>query len=112
MTKKDNPIPLVQFYTKQQVADRFHLSPRTIEDKSRQYELTFKEMRSNPSNSPANGLRRTYTCETRYLFDERDLVEYEMNGLREKVGEPLANWRGDLGSCAKLAKKGKKRNVM
>ena len=110
MLTKNFPVSSSQFITKQQVADRFHLSPRTIEDKSRQYELTFKQMGTVPPNSPRNGLRRTYTCETRYLFDERDLVEYELNGLREKVGEPLETWRGDLGSCAKLKKKGGKKN--
>lgn len=100
-----------KFITKVEVAERLGLSPRTIEDKSRLYEATYKETGANPPNSPRNGLRRTYTCEKRYQFDERDIVEYEQNGFNEKVGEPLSNWREELKSCAKLKKKGAMNNV-
>jgi hypothetical protein len=101
---------LSSYQSKNQVAERLGLSQRTIEDKGRLYEKTFMEKHSLPPNSPKNGLRRSYTSERKYLFDQRDLIEYEINAFQEKTGGELNNWRLGSESYGNLKTKGDKRN--
>jgi hypothetical protein len=86
------------YLTKDEVVQRLQISLRTLGNKGRLYEKTLGTLREIPPNSPRNGLRRSYTSERKYLFDERDLIEYEQNGFLEKTGGELWNWRKGPGS--------------
>jgi hypothetical protein len=44
-------------------------------------------------NSPDNGLRREFNSRRRAFNDTRDINEYRENAVRERLGEPLLNWR-------------------
>ena len=48
------------------------------------------------ANSPENGLRREFNSR-RACNNLLDIAEYRENAVRERLGQPLLNWRREAG---------------